>query len=103
MSLLTKRATDAEGAQSVPAQQLQEGVSEDSVFVASQWQLMWWRFRKHKLAMVGSAVLVVFYIVAIFCEFLSPYDPNAFERRFTFVPPQRIHLFRDGRIQRPFI
>ncbi|RIK33720.1 MAG: peptide ABC transporter permease, partial [Chloroflexi bacterium] len=64
---------------------------------------MWWRFRKHRLAMVGSAVIALFYLVAIFCEFLSPYDPNAFERRYTFVPPQPIHWMRDGRIQRPYI
>lgn len=102
MSLLTKPAT-AEGVQSVPEAQLQSGVPEDRVFVASQWQLMWWRFRKHRLAMVGSAVIALFYLVAIFCEFLSPYDPNAFERRYTFVPPQPIHWMRDGRIQRPYI
>lgn len=102
MSLLTKPAT-AEGVQSIPKTQLQQGVPEDRVFVASQWQLMWWRFRKHRLAMVGSAVIALFYFVAIFCEFLSPYDPNAFERRFTFVPPQSVHWMRDGRIQRPYI
>ncbi|MCC6168683.1 MAG: ABC transporter permease [Caldilineaceae bacterium] len=102
MSLLTKPAT-AEGVQSVPEAQLQQGVPEDRIFVASQWQLMWWRFRKHRLAMVGSAVIILFYLVAIFCEFLSPYDPNAFERRFTFVPPQPVHWMRDGRIQRPYI
>ncbi len=103
MSLLTKRATAVEGAQSVPEQILKEGMPEDRVFVASQWQLMWWRFRKHKLAMVGTAVIALFYLVALFCEFLSPYDPNAFERRFTFVPPQTIHVRHEGRWQRPFI
>lgn len=103
MSLLTKPATAAEGAQSVPAQPTIEGVAEDRVFVASQWQLMWWRFRKHRLAMVGTVVIVLFYLVAIFCEFLSPYDPNFFERRFTFVPPQSVHFMQEGRLTRPFI
>ena len=30
---------------------------DQRIFVASQWQLMWWRFRKHKVA-VASAVVV---------------------------------------------
>ncbi|HEX6774496.1 MAG TPA: hypothetical protein VF238_01540, partial [Methylomirabilota bacterium] len=27
--------------------------------VATQWQLMWWRFRRHRLAMVGTAVVLL--------------------------------------------
>lgn len=103
MSLLTRPGKTAEKAESVPQQQIKEGVPEERVFVASQWQLMWWRFRKHKLAILGTSVIAVFYFVAIFCEFLSPYDPNAFERRFTFVPPQSIHIMHEGSLHRPFI
>lgn len=88
---------------SVPEQQRKEGVPEDQIFVASQWQLMWWRFRKHRLAIIGTTVVAIFYFFAIFCEFLSPYDPNIFERRFTFVPPQAIHIMHEGQLQRPFI
>ena len=32
------------------------GQAEQRVAVATQWQLMWWRFRKHRLAMIGTAV-----------------------------------------------
>jgi len=77
--------------------------TEERIFVASQWQLMWWRFRKHKLANVGGAVILLFYIGAIFCEFLSPYDPNAYEKTLTFVPPQRVHLFHEGQFIGPFV
>jgi peptide/nickel transport system permease protein len=103
MSLLTRPGKTAEQAENVPQQQIKDGVPEERVFVASQWQLMWWRFRKHKLAILGTSVVAVFYVVAIFCEFLSPYDPNAFERRFTFVPPQSIHIVHEGSLHRPFI
>ncbi|HEY65436.1 MAG TPA: ABC transporter permease [Caldilineae bacterium] len=77
---------------------------EEKIFVASQWQLMWWRFRKHKLANLGTVVIIIFYFLAAFCEFLSPYDPNDYEKRFTFVPPQRIHFFHEGKFHlRPFV
>ena len=76
---------------------------EEKIFVASQWQLMWWRFRKHRLANVGAVIVLLFYLGAIFCEFLAPYDPNKYEKTLTFVPVQRVHVFRDGRLQWPFV
>ncbi len=65
---------------------------EARVFVASQWQLMWWKFKKHKLAMVGGIVAILIYLIALFAEFLAPTDPNIYSARYTFAPPQRIHL-----------
>jgi peptide/nickel transport system permease protein len=52
-----------------------EMTAEESLFLASQWQLIWWKFRKHKLAMIGAPVIVVLYLIVLFCEFLSPYGP----------------------------
>ena len=49
----------------------------DRVEVASQWQLMWWKFRKHKPAMIGGIVTILVYLVAIFAEFLAPFDTDA--------------------------
>ncbi|MDD5454531.1 MAG: ABC transporter permease [Candidatus Ratteibacteria bacterium] len=65
---------------------------EEKLYVASQWRLMWWRFKRHKLAMSSAVVLVIFYLVAVFCEFISPYEP--FERDLNYVqaPPQKIHF-----------
>ena len=39
---------------------------EERIFVASQWQLMWWKFRKHKMAIAGSIVLFFLYFIALF-------------------------------------
>jgi len=77
---------------------------EEKIYVASQWQLMWWRFRKHKMAMVGGAILIIYYTLAIFCEFVAPHDPLKFDPKLVFVPPQKIH-FRDEKGFRwpPFI
>ncbi len=81
-----------------------ELIEEERIFVASQWQLMWWRFRRHKLAILGSFVLFIFYTIALFCEFLSPYDPREHRKMYALAQPQKIH-FRDedGFHWRPFV
>ena len=40
---------------------------------------VWRRFRKHKLAMAGSIVLLLMILVAVFAHQLSPFDPNAID------------------------
>jgi peptide/nickel transport system permease protein len=72
-------------------------VAEERISVASQWQLMWWRFRRHKLAMVATAVVALFYLAVIFAEFLAYAPPTASEAQRSLLPPQRIHWFDDGR------
>jgi peptide/nickel transport system permease protein len=68
------------------------GGAEEKIYVATQWQLMWWKFRKHKLAMVSGVVVILLYIVAIFSEFIAPYDPTNKVSRFKYSPPQQIHF-----------
>jgi peptide/nickel transport system permease protein len=63
------------------------------VYVASQWKLMWWKFKRHKLAMIGGVIVIVLYLVAAFSEFLAPFDPNVVSSTYTYAPPQRLHLF----------
>ncbi len=76
----------------------------EKVYVAPPWKLMWWRFRKHKMAMIGSAVLIILYFVAIFCEFAAPYDPDGALIQFKQAPPTEIHLRdTDGRFHFPFV
>lgn len=60
---------------------------------ASQWRLMWYRFRKHRLAVAGMVVVACFYLIAIFAEFLAPFDPELPNARLVYHPPQGIHLF----------
>ena len=69
--------------------------SEERIYAASQWQLMWWRLRKHKLAMIAGVTLIVFYTVALGADFLSTSDPTQPEAQRGLLSPQRIHLF-DG-------
>src|SRR6266545_1466302 len=72
-----------------PALELDARGTSKSV-VASQWQLMRWRFTRHKLAVASLYVVAVFYLVALFCEVLSPMDPNKISNTYRYVPPQGI-------------
>ncbi len=77
---------------------------EESYYVASQWQLMWRKFRKHKLAMGSIGVLVLFYIVGIFCEPIALYGLETRNVKYIYCPPQRLHFFdEEGFHLRPFI
>jgi peptide/nickel transport system permease protein len=75
------------------AELLDQQVHAGSLVAASQWALIWHKFSRHRLAMVALVVVVLIYLVAAFAEFLAPYDPGKFDPRYTFAPPQQIHLF----------
>ncbi len=82
-----------------------QGKSEDEkIFVATQWQLMWWKFRKHRMAMISGVIIIILYIIAIFCEAVAPYDPEETFIKYKFAPPTRIHV-RDaaGKFHAPFV
>ncbi|HEX9596341.1 MAG TPA: ABC transporter permease, partial [Anaerolineales bacterium] len=66
---------------------------------ASQWRLIWARFRKHRLAMFGSVVLSILYLLALLHPFISPSVPNARNEAYVYAPPQRLHF--DG--LRPYV
>ncbi len=74
------------------------------LYTASQWRLMWWKFRKHKLAVISAMVLLGLYLTAVFCEFLSPYTLEHRDVAYASAPPQRMHFFsEDGFSLQPFV
>jgi peptide/nickel transport system permease protein len=77
--------------------------AEERVSVASQWQLIRWRFVRHKVAVASLVLLAIMYFVAVFAEVMAPYDPRNYDVDYMWAPPQRIHFFRDGRIVWPFV
>jgi peptide/nickel transport system permease protein len=81
-----------------------EQAREEAFYRAGQWQLMWWKFRRHKLAQVAMVVLAIFYFVAIFAGFLSPHQPLHRYKDFAASPPSKIRI-RDvgGGFHWPFI
>ena len=72
---------------------------EQRVFVASQWQLMWWRFHKHRVAVASGIVVAGFYLVVLGADFLAYADPNASEAQRSLMPPQPVHWFDGGRFR----
>jgi len=76
--------------------------AEERVSVATQWELMWWRFRKHKLALLSAGVLILFYLSVLFADFLAYADPLASEAQRGLIAPQPVHLFDNGRFS-PYV
>jgi len=70
--------------------------AETRVDVAGQWQLMWWRFRKHKLALVSGVLVILIYLVAVLAEFLAPYDSTSYIAECKNMPPQKLRFVRTG-------
>jgi peptide/nickel transport system permease protein len=97
--MATENVTDI----GIPAELKKVGSAEE-IYVAPQWKLMWWKFRKHRMALLSVFVLVTFYLAAAVCEFVAPYGPEAFSTKYTLAPPTRVHLFdTNGNFRGPFI
>ena len=94
-----KSLQESSGAQPAAA------IVEERVYTASQWRLMWRKFVKHRLAVASGIVILLFYLVAIFASFLSPYDPSVFDPNYNYVPPMRLRFVypEQGFRLRPFV
>ena len=75
---------------------------EDKISVASQRQLIWWRFRKHRLAVISGVIVLIFYLVAFGADFFTTNDPSVTSAQLSLMPPQPVRLF-DGWIPRPHV
>jgi peptide/nickel transport system permease protein len=76
---------------------------QSKVFQASQLRLMWWKFRKHRLAVVSGIFLAALYFGILICEFLAPYNLHTRNMDYIYSPPQRVHLFHNGQFVGPFV
>ena len=70
--------------------------AEEKVAAATQLQLTWWRFRKHKLALASGIVVILFYLLALLGDFLAVTEPHATDAARSYIPPQAIHFLDDG-------
>ncbi|TGQ68207.1 MAG: ABC transporter permease [Mesorhizobium sp.] len=73
------------------------------VFQASQLRLMWWKFRRHRLALISGIFLAALYFGILICEFLAPYNLHTRNMDYIYSPPQRVHLFHNGQFVGPFV
>ena len=64
----------------------------EAIYVAPNWKLVWWRFKKHRLALASGVVLILITLVALVPDFFSTQQPHVTNAAEQFIPPQRIHL-----------
>lgn len=76
---------------------------DDKYYYASQWALMRRKFRKHKLAMAATWLLAIFYLCAIFGNFLAPQGTEQYEGKYVNCGPTKVHLFHEGKLIGPFV
>jgi len=82
-----------------------EVMTEEQVRVnkASQLRLMWWKFKRHRVALVSGIFLAALYGMILICEFLAPYNLHTRNMDFIYAPPQRVHFFHEGSFVGPFV
>jgi peptide/nickel transport system permease protein len=70
--------------------------AETRVAVATQRQLIWWRFKKHRLAAVSALIVLAFYVVTAFADTIAYSQPFDTLAARSYIPPQPIHWFDAG-------
>ncbi|WP_194273833.1 MULTISPECIES: ABC transporter permease [Rhizobium] len=77
--------------------------AQSRIHLASQKQLMWWKFKQHRLALISGVFLLAVYLMIFVVEFLAPYGLHTRNVDFIHSPPQRVHLFHEGSFVGPFV
>lgn len=76
---------------------------QEKFYQASQWRMMWWKFRRHKLGLWSGVILLIIYASTLMSEFIAPYNLHSRNARAIYAPPQEINLFHDGAFVGPFV
>ncbi len=76
---------------------------DEARYALSQWNLMWRKFIRNKAALIGGTVIVLFYLTALFGQFVAPYTLTTRFRDRIYMRPQMIHFFNDGKFIGPFV
>lgn len=82
-----------------------EALSEEQerFYLASQWRMMWWRLKRHKIAVASGIILMMMYGSVLVCEFIAPYNLHTRDIRSIYAPPQTVHFFSQGEFIGPFV
>jgi len=76
---------------------------QERFYRASQWRIMWWNFRRHRIAVACAMILLAFYTSILVSEFLAPYNLHTRDSRHIYAPPQELRLFHNGSFVGPFV
>ena len=75
----------------------------ESYYMATQWRLMWWKLRRHRLAVWSGVFLLLMYASIFVSEMVAPYASGTRNTEFVYAPPQAVHLFHEGKFVGPFV
>ena len=76
---------------------------QERFFMASQWTLIWWKLRRHPLAVASMIFLAVVYVSIIMVEWVAPYPLAKRNAKFIYAPTQVVNLFHEGEFVGPFV
>lgn len=76
---------------------------QERFYFASQWRMMWWRFKRHQLAVFSAAVIGLLYLSIVFSEILAPYHLHSRDTEHIYAPPQTLRFFHNGDFVGPFV
>jgi peptide/nickel transport system permease protein len=76
---------------------------QERYYQAAEWRIVWWRFRRHRVAVWSGIFLVAMYLAIVIAEFLAPYELHTRNINHIYAPPQALHLFHDGEFVGPFV
>jgi peptide/nickel transport system permease protein len=82
--------------------------AKEQYYSASQWSLVRGKFLKNRMAAIGFWFLMFLFLISIFAEFIAPYPPSAGtkegkDRKYTYGPPQIVHIFDQDGLTRPYV
>lgn len=76
---------------------------QEKYYLASQWQMMWWRFKGHRLAVVAGVILLLSYGSILISEMIAPYALHTRHTEYIYAPPQSVHVIHEGEFVGPFV
>ena len=77
--------------------------AQERYYQASQWRIMWWKFKRHRIAVVSAVFLMVLYASILISEILAPYNLHTRNTKFIHAPPQSVHILHEGELVGPFV
>jgi peptide/nickel transport system permease protein len=76
---------------------------QEKYYLASQWKLMWWKLKRHRLALICGIILALNYGSVLISEIIAPYNLHTRNTNYIYSPPQSVHLFHEGKFVGPFV
>jgi peptide/nickel transport system permease protein len=71
---------------------LKGGASTSQRVFHSQWSIVWYRFRRHKLAVVAAFTMLAMAVLVFLAPWIAPYEFDAIDMRNIKRPPSLQHL-----------